>query len=85
MVYWVASVMAGFQCKCLDEKRTPHPPAPSPSRGEGEQEGFPLLAPLPLRERGWGEGFFTVVACGLLVYAQLFAPAWEQLVSIARE
>jgi ATP-binding cassette subfamily C protein CydD len=34
---------------------TPHPPAPSPSRGEGEQEKI-LLAPLPLRERGWGEG-----------------------------
>ena len=35
---------------------TPHPPTPSPSRGEGEQENSLLEAPLPLRERGWGEG-----------------------------
>ncbi len=35
---------------------TPHPPAPSPSRGEGEQDRHSSLAPLPLMERGWGEG-----------------------------
>ncbi|MDD5394716.1 MAG: cobyrinate a,c-diamide synthase [Thiothrix sp.] len=38
------------------------PPAPSPSRGEGEQEKN-LLAPLPLRERGWGEGFLKIGIC----------------------
>ncbi|UJS23224.1 cobyrinate a,c-diamide synthase [Thiothrix winogradskyi] len=38
------------------------PPAPSPSRGEGEEEKN-ILAPLPLRERGWGEGFLRIGIC----------------------
>ena len=40
-----------------DKSLTPHPPPPSPTRGEGELEVESWLeAPLPLWERGWGEG-----------------------------
>jgi hypothetical protein len=52
-----------FRAWLTDKTLPPHPSIPSPTRGEGRQEKYAgLKAPLPLWERGWGEGLLSFVS-----------------------